>query len=108
MYFRCAAVASQAAAARSNERFGCRGMPKICILQLSLEGSVIVQYHGMTAKCVMLVTMPEKHALSACLFDSKDKQPKLQMLTPRAEACFRPSHSALRLFVLGARQTESR
>jgi hypothetical protein len=61
----------------------------------------------MTAECVMLVTMLEKHTLNACLFDSKDKQPKLQMLTPRPEACFRPSHSALRLFVLGARQKGS-
>jgi hypothetical protein len=34
----------------------------------------------------MIVTMPEKHTLNACSFDSKDKQPELQMLTPRAKA----------------------
>jgi hypothetical protein len=41
---------------------------------------------AVAAECKMLVKMLKTQTLSACLFDSKDKQPKSKMLTPRAEA----------------------
>jgi hypothetical protein len=74
--------------------------------------------HCHTAACKTVVTMQKTRTASFCLYDSKDKQAKLELRVKQhaarasrpavgPERCL-PSHCRLRVFVPGAAQTETR